>query len=314
MRLSDVFEYLSYGELSQLAQGHTFEQLIGPQADILRAKRWSWEHQQQNPDMPHSADPNADIDDIEDSDYPHKSKQVIKKDLRSKIASIPYADCNHEFSDKELSEYANLAHNVQKILTHVNLGLKELYKRFFLQSKQLTFQQYEHIETYTLDRRFAMTNIDSDEPIRYITDSVWEPFCDDVLKIEQVFDEDGRELFLNDRSQAWSVYTPAYNQVQIPYPMWCNILSVHYRASHPTVVFHPGDDPRQVQLNIPEALLEPLLFYVAGRAFGTLATDEGNQGNIYMQKYEASCMRAEKLGLQVTPMYGNHRLDLNGWV
>lgn len=300
MKLSDVFEYLSYGELSQIAQGFSFDQLYGPQADIIKHKRYSWEHQQQ-------------LHQAKQAEKSGKSKKSKDKQ-EAAPPSFPFADCEHHFTEKDLHEYAEFAQNVQKIMTHVNLGLKELYKRFFLQSKQIIIQQYDHIETYTLDRRFAFSNKDSAEPYRYVMDSVFEPFCDDVLKIEQVFDEGGRELYLNDRSQPWSVYTPAYNKVQVPYPMWCNTLSVHYRASHPTVVFKPGDNPYEIELNIPEALLEPLLYYVAGRAFSTLVTDEGQQGMQFMQKYEASCMRAEKLGLQVTPMFGNHRLDQNGWV
>lgn len=201
-----------------------------------------------------------------------------------------------------------------KIMSHINLALKELYKRFFLSSKELRIQQYNHIETYVLDSKYAETNTLSPEPYKYIVDSQYDPFLDDVLKIEQVFDEDGRGLFLNDRTEPWSLYTPTYRSIQVPYPMSSNTLLVHYRASHPTINFEHGMDPRDIEIMIPDGLMEPLLFYVASRAFGSLNTDQNAEGNNYLQKFEASCKRISDLGLQVTPQYGNHRLDNNGWV
>ena len=201
-----------------------------------------------------------------------------------------------------------------RIMAHINLGLKALYTRFWLSSKEVIIQLYDHIQIYTLDRKYAVTNNLSMEKWKYIIDSVYEPFLDDVLKIEQVFDEGGRGLFLNDLTEPWSVFTPAYNQVRITYPMWCNSLVVHYRASHPTLKYEPGMDPASIEVLLPEAMLEPLLFYVAHRAFGSLNVDQNAESNNYLQKYEQSCQRLMQLGLYITPNYGNERLDQKGWV
>lgn len=201
-----------------------------------------------------------------------------------------------------------------KIMSHINVALKELYKRFFLASKEVIIQQYDHIETYVLDYKYAETNKASSEPYKYIIDSVFDPFLDDVLKIEQIFDEDGRGLFLNDRTEPWSLFTPTYRSIQIPYPMQSNNLNIQYRASHPTLKYVPGMSPEDIEIMIPDGLLEPLLLYIAHRAFGTLNVDQNAEGNNYLQKFEASCQRITTLGLQVTPEYGNHRLDNSGWV
>lgn len=212
------------------------------------------------------------------------------------------------------AESVPLEKDYANVMSHINMALKALHTRFFLVTKDVIVQQYDHIQTYVLDRKYAETNNLSTEKYRYIIDSVYEPFQDDVLKIESIFDEDGRGLFLNDLTEPWSVFTPTYNSIQIPYPMYCNHLLVHYRASHPTLVYAAGMDPRTVEVMLPVAMLEPLLFYVASRAFSGLNMDDNQEGNNYMQKYEQSCKQLEKLGLQITPNYGNHRLDNNGWV
>lgn len=201
-----------------------------------------------------------------------------------------------------------------KLMSHVNMGLKEVYKRFWLRSEEVIIQLYDHIATYTLDKKYAITNKMSVEPYKYIIDSPIEPFTNNVLKIEQVFDEGGRQMFLNDRTEPWSVFTPAYNQVQIPFPERHNSMVIQYRAAHPTIKYEFGMDPEKIELQIPEGLLEPLLFYIASRAFAGLNTDMNQEGNNYLQKFEASCKKAEELGLQVTTNLSNLRLDQRGWV
>ena len=127
----------------------------------------------------------------------------------------------------------------EQVLTWVNLGLKELYKRFFLSSKEIYIQQHVEISVYVLDSKYAQTNTDSPIPIedRYIMDTVDAPFQDDILKIEEVYDEDGNRLPLNDITEPTSVFTPSYRSIQIPEPNDENSLSVQYRASHPRVIY-----------------------------------------------------------------------------
>lgn len=226
-------------------------------------------------------------------------------------------------------EYIERARNEDKVVRHVNMALTALHTRFWLASREVIIQQYDHIQQYWLDKKYAQTNNLSTEPLRYIMDSIFDPFQDDCLKIEEVHDEGGETLFLNDLTEPWSVFTPTYNSIQVPYPMWCNTLVAHYRANHPKVSlykdvligpFQAKTDksqklrPEEVEIFIPEGFMEPLLFYVAHRVFGALNVDNNAEGNNYLQKYEASCQRLEQSGLQITPHYGNEKLDKAGWV
>lgn len=199
-----------------------------------------------------------------------------------------------------------------KLIAHTNMALTALYTRFWLSSKEVIIQLVPHIQQYWLDRKYADTNELSSEPYRYIMDSVFDPFLGDVLKIEEIHNEGGEIVYLNDLTQPWSVFTPTYNSIQIPYPMWCNSLVVHYRANHPRIDLQTKD-PAQVELQIPEGFLEPLLFYIAHRVFASMNVDNDGESNNYLQKYEMSCKGLETKGLHITPNYSNLQLDRNGW-
>lgn len=290
------------------------------------------------------------------------------------------------------------AEDYQQLVAHVNVALKVLFSRFWIRSKEVIVDLYPHIQEYVLDRRYAETNNLSLEPYKYIADSIFDPFCNDVLKIEQVFNEGGELMFLNDINEPWSVFTPSFRSVQIPFPMICNSMVIHYRASHPTIRFLPSQKPDpncapcaqdissldggefdainnnpeppnitppsfteddcdivmdggwyldsglvaepyqvgaptgvlggsdfpggvqplpadQIEVMLPEWLLEPLLFYVASRAFASLNSDQNQEGNTYLQKYESSCQRLESTkGMFITANTTNERLDVAGWV
>lgn len=204
--------------------------------------------------------------------------------------------------------------DLAKVVSHINMGLLELHKRFWLRSSDVIIQLYDHIQTYTLDRRYAITNVLSTELYKYIVDSQYEPFQDNVLRIEQVYNEGGELLFLNDLTEPWSVFTPSWNSIQIPFPERHNSLLVHYRAAHPLVRVTPETDAATVDIDIPPGLLEPLLLYVGARAYSALNSDGNAEGNNYLQKFEASCKIAEANGMQIHTNYGNLRLDQKGWV
>jgi len=202
----------------------------------------------------------------------------------------------------------------EQLISAVNLGLKEIYKRFFLSSKEIYIQQYTQIATYVLSSRYAQTNIASVEPIKYIMDTVDRPFLDDVLKIEEVYDEEGNKLPINDITEDLSVFTPNYRSVQVPYPDDANTMAVQYRASHPRIIYTRALLPADVEIELPNSLHEALLLYIASRFATSIGGDQGNEGNDYFQKFEASCNKVDELGLEVQGEPGDWRFDQAGWV
>jgi hypothetical protein len=207
-----------------------------------------------------------------------------------------------------------------KVIPHINLALIEIYKRFDLKLSEVVVQQYDHIQLYYLRSKYAQTNTASTEPIKYIMDSIYQPFQDDLLRIEKVIDEEGKELYLNqedsnflDSNKYWSVKTPVFDGVQIPQPEKENQFIVTYRASHPLIPIK-GVDPDTTEVNIPNALLEGVLLYIGGRVNLNRGTELSlAEGQTFMTKFELSMATVQRLNLVNTVDTLNQKLDKNGW-
>lgn len=185
----------------------------------------------------------------------------------------------------------------KKMVTHINMALTELHKRFSLHKGEVTVKMYEQIQTYYLDRRFAVTNTSSDEPIKYIDDSQFEPFHDNVLHIERVINENGDILFKNDDTEYWAVHTPHHNAIAVPYPDNENVMHVIYRADHPRIS-HVDLVPETTDISLSWTFMEPLILYVAYRFFITMPANNGvSQGASFKALFEASIKKIEELNL-----------------
>lgn len=217
--------------------------------------------------------------------------------------------------------------NYPKVLAHINLGLTALYKRFPLKESRLTVQLQPGRVTYPLTTAYAVSNRRSREVVRYLLDTVDEPFESDILKIEGVYTDAEWEMALNDASDALSCTTPSMSTLRVPALVVAksadlasqyitDTLTVVYRANHPAIVLSIGlFDPTRVEVELPYSHLEPLLFYVASRVNNPIGmTNEFHAGNSYYAKYEASCAYLEQTNIKVDQGSQNTRLVSNGWV
>jgi hypothetical protein len=206
--------------------------------------------------------------------------------------------------------------NYGKIVPHINLALADLFKRFPLKTKTQVIQLYEHIQLYVLNPKYALTNESSTELYKYIMDSPYDPFTDgsEVLMIESVYDEEGKELILNDELATYSVFTPTYNSIQIPYNDEYNALTVQYRCGHPKLV-STGEDVLDQEVEITASHLLAVLLFIAGRYLTTFGTAENTQAGIdFMNRYEMECVRLESLNLVNRENTSNLKLEENDWV
>jgi hypothetical protein len=217
--------------------------------------------------------------------------------------------------------------NYSKVISHINLGLTALYKRFPLKEGRVEIELQAGRTTYPVTADYAANNRRSRQPVKYIKDSLAEPFINDILKIERVYTSVGHEMGLNDESDVYSVFTPSATvlrvpavvvagSVDLPDELKTETLEVVYRANHPVIVFDPdGFEPEEVEIELPYSHLEPLLLFVASRVHTpTGMTNEANLGNTYFAKYEASCQQLETTNLRVDQGSQNTRLARNGWV
>mgnify|MGYP000020553452 CR=1 FL=1 len=200
------------------------------------------------------------------------------------------------------------------IVSHINIGLTDLHTRLPLKQDSVIIQQYDYIQTYYLQYKFAQSNNASTESVKYIMDSALKPFRDNVLKVEQVFSEIGEEYVLNDGNQAFSVYTPQHDAVVIPFTDQNNILSVIFRANHERIVIGDGFNPGTTAISIPQYLVEPLITYVAARILTGMGSNYVNEAALLMSKYQLLVRQAETYGLVNSDTLSNEKLENNGWV
>jgi hypothetical protein len=217
--------------------------------------------------------------------------------------------------------------NYNRLIPHVNLGLSQLYKRFSLKEGRLTLELQSGRTIYPINSKYAVNSKSSKEPVRYIKDSVAEPFKDDILKIEKVIASTGYEFSLNDASDEYGMFTTSATVLRVPLDvveqieslpdeLKTSLIEVVYRANHPLIIADGTDtEPDQIELELPYTHLEPLLLFIASRIHTPSGmSNEANLGNIYASKYEAACQLLEFKGLQVDQGSQSTRLEQNGWV
>lgn len=202
-----------------------------------------------------------------------------------------------------------------QMIDHINTGLTKLHTKFPLSHIQMVIQQYEHIATYTLSSKYAETNTASTEPYKYIKDSVFEPFEDNVLRVERVYNECYEELPINEPHDCRSVFTSAYNKIQVPTPEKENALIVVYRANHKKIPV-TVEDPSTVEIHIPDPLEEALLAYIGHMYLSGKNTEmTSNLSSRLYAKYVSICNEAEDTNLLLQGHGGiNVRPCIQGWI
>ena len=214
----------------------------------------------------------------------------------------------HE-SEPDPKSYAQLS-------SHINSGLHAIYSEFLLASEELYITLDDSISVYILSSQYAVSNTGSGEPIKYITDTVENPFTDNLLKIEEIYDTSGNVLPLNDENSDpdFGIFTPTFRSIQVPQPNDFEQLAVQYRATHTPIKYIAGMDPTTVEIVLPLHLEEALQFYIASRLYASLNNDQGSEGHDYYSKYQAKVADVRRLGLYIQAEATNWRFTDNGWV
>ncbi len=200
------------------------------------------------------------------------------------------------------------------LISHLNLALTDLHTKFNLKEREVAVQQYEPIVYYTLSSEYAETNTSSTQPYKYIADTPANPFTDDLIRVNAVFDEGGNELPMNDETEFSSVFLCSYNVLQIPFPVGTNAVFVMYRANHPKLDIATPD--LNAEIEVPAYCVEALLSYVASRVHSQRTSPEAQATAVnLMAKYEMLCEQMELRNvLSTTTNNSNLKLGSNRWV
>lgn len=222
-----------------------------------------------------------------------------------------------EFSNLSLGSDGNgdiAPAKIHSTVMHINEALLRLHTRMVLKENYVYLEQRENLTMYDLTYKHAATNEDpSNLEDRYIMDTEARPFTADVLRIMQVTDSFGRNLPLNDQGKFWSVYTPKFNQLQVPNPLGAQVLTVHYQAKHAKLDYDLNPD---AEIEIPDTLDAALMSYVAYKVYGNMNTAEAvtNAAN-HLGNYETVLTEIEKMDAANMSYINTSTLfDLKGFV
>lgn len=200
------------------------------------------------------------------------------------------------------------------LISHINLGLSALFSAFNLRQKEVIIEQKPGVALYLLNSRHALTNSESAAD-KFILDTEEHPFIDDIIKIEQVFRGDGSECGLNNAHDPESLYTPAFNILQVPKVYPGEPLAILYRADHIRLTVQDAMNADQVEVEIPDLMLEALLLFVWARVASAMGSDTAMQDAVLLRReYNFAIMRYKDYGIVHVDTPTNLKLRQNGWV
>lgn len=204
-----------------------------------------------------------------------------------------------------------------QLVQYTNEALLALHSRFLLSEKTLLIELVNHITNYHLRRKYAETS-GSDVDWPYIKDLPNEPFEEDLIRVLQVFDSEGRLLPLNDVENPRSLFTPQPNILQVPNPVGGTEICLVYQATHRRLDdrLDGPDNILDQQIDLPIYLENPLALYIAYKVFSDMNGQENIiKGQEYLAAYEAACLEIEHRDLVNQTYHTSHsKLEQRGFV
>lgn len=190
------------------------------------------------------------------------------------------------------------------VSTAVNAALTQLHTRFLLRTGELTVELHPDQTTYALQGRCVVGKDGIATANRFIQPS--GDFRDNLLKIQQVFDDKGEELGLNNHSNYFSVRESSFDTLVVPIEEFekrnVKTLRVVYRQNHKMIPYNcEGLEPDCYGLTLPRTHLMALCLYVAARMHVPIGLQDATySGNSFMALYNQECDRLENSGMQMS--------------
>lgn len=174
------------------------------------------------------------------------------------------------------SELAGVAvkDNTDAIIAFLNLGMLELFKRFPLNTKEHIVDLVEGTTIYDLptDYMYALSAYGESPEDTY----------DGITDVP-----------INDEDEPYSIFFPNHKQVQIPLVASGAYVSIIYVAKPESYT----SDNLDVELDLPDPLVDCLLHYIGYRAHLGVRGDGQAENNAHYTRFERSCQKARELGV-----------------
>jgi hypothetical protein len=201
-------------------------------------------------------------------------------------------DIIHLAKYSELSSIA-IKEDTVAILSFINLGMVELYKRFALKRK-----------TYIITINVEDTLYSMPVDFMYPTSAFKK-----VLQGTKLVNED---VPINEELSYYSVFFPTYNQIQVPESLETTELTLLYV---PKPIRYTIDN-LQVDIDLPEVLIDCLLSYIGYKGHLGVRSDGQSENNYHSLRFERSVLKAKELGVCPSTDYfrTTNKLNLKGFV
>jgi len=184
----------------------------------------------------------------------------------------------------ELRSLSEIDKTDEVVVSYINLGLIELYKRFNVLTKVEVIKTSPVTPVYTLR---AM----------------------DVNQVVSVYDSDNKEL-INKRNLEdtdYDIVQINYNTFMLTTPLDEELLFV-YKAA-PIIVTGTNDE-----VELPYAMLEALLHYIGYRAHGSVNGNVDKENNTHYMRFEKSCALLVSEGYEIDTLNISSSVQAKGFV
>lgn len=172
------------------------------------------------------------------------------------------------------------------ILSFMNLGLIELYKRFPLSVEEAVISLQNDKVTYKLDGTDPDVSMSGTGAFMWAV-SAYEEVSLTTNEIEVV------EVPINEEDNTKSINTISYNQIQIPTTITGAYISVIYVAAPKWYTEADLSD----EVPVPPQMVEALLHYIGYRAHGAVDGNIQEENSTHYTRFEASCNRIIQQGM-----------------
>jgi len=228
--------------------------------------------------------------------------------------ALEYGELSNQSSLVEIVTGVKPEH-YNRVISYINMGLHNLHERFNIRVGDVYIQMQDGMSEYHLNSKYSRSNSNSTEPVKYIIDSVYQPYRDDAIKIMEVYTEIGEPLPINDRTEDKSVFTPSQLSIQVPWNVPGDVINVIYRASHPLIDLKNYNDVGEVEVDLPRSYLEPLLYFIAYKHFAAVGGQSATPTSLgFFQKYQARCQEIELNGVTNQDNSASTDFQRNNWV
>lgn len=240
-------------------------------------------------------------------------------------AVLPHiADLNLITETEDSTKYPRL---LGKLVTAINSSLNQIYADLPLALEEVYVDVNPSMDRYLLSIEHAEYAGANYPDQKWIVDTKFAPFRNNIIECINVADEYGAEFHTNDKSATWNVNFPAPNIIQVPFADNGMTLCVTYRAGHPKIPFAlsktiPLDDQGTLGFTTPDMVIELptfllnalkcLVAYKYFQSIGSPETAAQAQGN-YVEY--TSLMQAVKTNQLLHGDYTEiDNLTNEGWV